>query len=223
VQIVVLLSVKSHKRFPVDSRSKLASQGGRLGDDSGDPVDLLDASTSRALVRTAAGNAPEPEEEVDFTRNSLGKLVIREEEDPFSTKRRKRKKSDLDSDDSDLDLGIHGLSAAIRDTKGAASLKQVGKYAHSQHTAVTRKSRASVVSRGSQKSRDASHDRFKAKKASGDTQKGSVVEPFAYWRLDKNLLNSRKQKSRSAKSRLGHVVKSDTPARGQKAKKTRTK
>lgn len=202
--------------------------GSRLADGNGNPVDLLDGSTARALVRTAA-RRDEDDEAVEFERNPLGKLVFREDEGDdvmASPRRAKRKRSGhVDSDDSDFEdlRGVAGLSGALKATKNAESLKGAARYAHSHKSGVSRKSRGSAASGGPRGSRAAqdSGAKFKAKNAAGDSQRGSKVEPYAYWRLDKNLLNSRKAKSRGAKATLGGVVKRDAPAKGRKAKKRR--
>lgn len=193
-----------------------------MADVEGTPLDLLEASTARALVRTAARGQAE-EEVVEFERNPLGKLLFKEEDDVMaSPKRRKRKHGDVDSDDSDFEdlRGIAGLGAAIRSTKNAESLKGAAKYAHSHKSGLSRKSRASVAS-GAARGHQHSGAKYRSKKAAGDSQHGSKVEPYAYWRLDKNLLNTRKAKSRGAKSTLGSVIKTDAPSKGNKAKKRR--
>lgn len=221
--------------------SQRGSGGAQLVDDADAPMDLLDASTLRGLARSAAG-APGSDDH-EFASNALGKMVITEEpgehgrgatglrskrgeDDVFATPWVKRKRpNDVDSDDSDLDdlKSVHGLQRAIKQTDNAASLKQAGAYAHSQRTSQTRrtgKTGASGASRPSSgKSRNDTAARFKAKRAGGDSKRGAAVEPFAYWRLDKNLLNPRAQKRRLAKGQLGGVVEAETPARGGKAKK----
>jgi ribosomal RNA-processing protein 12 len=215
----------------------------RLADNEDAPVDLLDMSTSRALSRSAAGAPDEPAID-NFARNELGKLVIAEEdegrmgkdrgskgngrrgeEDVFATPWRKRRRAaDADSDDSDFEdmKEIIGLKTAYRKTANADSLKQVGRYAHSQKTAQTRmtgRSRMSSMLKSSTRSHGDSTAKFKAKGAGGDLKGSSKVEPFAYWRFDRNLLNARNQKKRAAKSRLGGVVAIETPSRGAKSKK----
>lgn len=198
----------------------------RLADGGGDPSDLLDVSTARALVKSAARGEAEEEEAVEFERNPLGKLVFKEEEDVMaSPRRRKRKHGDVDSDDSDFEdlRGISGLGDALKATKNADSLKGAAKYAHSHKSGMSRKSRGSVASGVSRASKASQHSgaKYKSNKSAGDSQRGSKVEPYAYWRLDKNLLNTRKAKSRGAKSTLGSVIKTDAPSKGRKAKKRR--
>eukprot|EP00892_Ulva_mutabilis_P007664 jgi/Ulvmu1/526/UM001_0534.1 len=229
------MSTKSKNRGNASRGAKSDAEGkgggrgkSRLADGEGNPVDLLDASTARALVRTAACGDAE-EEAVEFERNPLGKLVFREEEDDVmaSPKRRKRKHGDIGSDDSDFEdmRGIAGLGAAIKATKNAESLKGAAKYANSHKSGISHKSGLSRKSRGSGAPRGGQQQhsgaKYRSKKAAGDSQHGSKVEPYAYWRLDKNLLNTRKEKSRGAKSNLGSVIKTDAPSKGNKAKKRR--
>ena len=223
-------SVASTKR----DAKRDAKRGGRLADD-GEPMNLLDASASRHLVKTAAGLAPISEED-DFARDALGKMVINEEKeddpfrDPYATKK-KRKNPDNDSEDEDFEAlkGIAGFARALQSTEGAASLSHAQSYARSHASKATtrRGGKAASVASRAQTSRTAKSNvsgvvggkRFAAKKAHGDVGGGAPVEPFAYWKLDKTLLNRRKAKSRSASEKLGGLVNSDAPERGNKAKR----
>jgi ribosomal RNA-processing protein 12 len=66
--------------------------------------------------------------------------------------------------------------------------------------------------------------RFKSKgKAGGDTKGKSKVEPYAYWPLDRKLLNRRPAKKAAAKQGLDRVVRSAKTgaAKGRKAKRQR--
>ena len=216
--------------------------GAQLVDTEDAPADLLDASTLRSVARSAAGvPAAEDRKDEEFERNALGKLVINDSVERTQSKskqsqgkdggvfdersKRKRKQSDaFDSDDSDMEdlKDIKGLQRAYKQTENAASLKQAGSYAHSQRTARSARSNATLRGHARGKNGKSSGDaaaRFKAKRASGDVKGGSKVEPFAYWQLDKNLLNTRSRKKRDAKSKLGSVVGTEAPARGGKAKK----
>ena len=67
--------------------------------------------------------------------------------------------------------------------------------------------------------------RFRARKgAKGDTKGKSSVEPYAYWPLDRKLLNRRSSKQAAAKKGLQGVVKGAKAgaAKGRKAKRQRT-
>ena len=50
-------------------------------------------------------------------------------------------------------------------------------------------------------------DRFKGKKGAGGDAKKGALEPFAYWPLDRKMLNRRKAKQRVAERELQNVVK----------------
>ena len=50
-------------------------------------------------------------------------------------------------------------------------------------------------------------DKFRSKKAQGDAKKGAL-EPFAYWPMDRKMLNRRKAKQKVAQKELGKVVRS---------------
>ena len=64
--------------------------------------------------------------------------------------------------------------------------------------------------------------RFKSKgKAGGDTQGASRVEPYAYWPLDRKMLNRRPAKKAAARQGLESVVHAakSGAAKGRKAKR----
>lgn len=204
----------------------------QLVNEGSNPVNLLDSAASSALMRSAAGKrhaAEETQGASEFQRNAAGKLMFKEEkegkeeeDDPLNTKWRKRPRPDgaaADSDDSDFEdmRGVAGLPAAMKGTQGARSLKGASKYAHSHASqAATMKSKASRATDPGQHSAA----KYKAKKASGDNQGDSNVQPYAYWRFDKNMLNTRTGKNQKAKSQLGSMVKTGV-VRGNKAKKAR--
>jgi ribosomal RNA-processing protein 12 len=224
----------------------------RLPSSGDDPIDLLDAGVARKMVRggviggsgrnkdAAAAGA---KAEIDFETNKDGRMVIREEV-PLIGKR-KRSNNDaadagFDSADSDFEdlKGYSGLTLALRGSKSvgqaasiAASLggKSLGAKSMGGRSMGGRSQRTSAtgVSDGKQHRRGGQHsgDRFKAKKsgAGGDVKGNSKVEPYAYWPLDRKMLNRRVQKTKSAKSGLDRVVsaaKAGT-AKGQKAKRAR--
>lgn len=201
---------------------------GQLVNEGASPMNLLDASAASQLMRTQAGKGSGATDAQDgaeaFEKNADGKFVFKEQKkeeeyDPFSTKGRKRRRPDpsgIESDDSDFEdmRDTGGLKAAYKGTQGAHRLKGASKYAHSHASGGSMKSKTSRATTSGQHSAD----KFKAKKASGDEQGGSKVEPYAYWRFDKNMLNTRAGKNQRAKSQLGRVVKGGV-VRGQKAKK----
>ena len=66
--------------------------------------------------------------------------------------------------------------------------------------------------------------RFKAKKnAGGDLRGNSAVEPYAYWPLDRKMLNRRQGKRADAEKGLKRVIGAARAgaAKGRKAKRMR--
>lgn len=209
-------------------RSAPGERASRRLPSGGDPLNLLDASASRKIVRAQAGGPKGAKEEYqdDFQRGEGGKMVIRDEEAELAGKR-KRGRGDtagFDSDDSDFEdlKGFSGISLAL---KGAKSVAQAPSIAAS--LAGRSIGGRSVRSSKSAAPRGAQHtgDRFKSKKkgTGGDVKGNSKVEPYAYWPLDRRLMNRRVQKTRSAKAGLDSVVSAakEGAAKGRKAKRMR--
>lgn len=68
--------------------------------------------------------------------------------------------------------------------------------------------------------------RFKSRGKAGGNQKGSSkVDPYAYWPLDRKMLNRRPSKKSAAREGLDQVVRAAKAgaARGNKAKRHRGK
>lgn len=226
------------------------SNGRRLPSSGDDPIDLLDAGIARKMVRggvisggSSGGGGKSSAKDTDFETNKDGRMVIREEV-PLIGKR-KRSINDaadagFDSGDSDFEdlKGYSGLTLALKGSKSvaqaqsiAASLggKSLGAKSMGARSMGGRSQRTSATGAGDgkQNRHGGQHtgDRFKAKKsgAGGDVKGSSKVEPYAYWPLDRKMLNRRVQKTKTAKSGLDRVVsaaKAGT-AKGQKAKRAR--
>ncbi|GFR52360.1 hypothetical protein Agub_g14918 [Astrephomene gubernaculifera] len=215
-----------------------ASGGVRLaaGGSGGDPMDLLDAATSRQLVRSAAGVVRQPAagREEAFKRDpSSGKMVIAEEEDddPLGLGKRggnkKRRRGDDDgynSDDSDYDdlkgvadlrhaLRKAGESKSVRFAEAAAAKSEGGRSMGGRSAGGRSAGGASSVGGRSAGGRSSgggkgahSGERFKAKGAAGDVKGKSKIEPYAYWSLDRRMLNRRRGKQAAATSKLESIV-----------------
>ena len=220
---------------------------------SEDPLDLLDVGTARKMVRggtssknggtaSRGGKKGQEGDDEDFQMGKDGRMVIREEV-PIIGKRKRgdAERAGFDSDDSDFEdlKGYTGLELALKGSKSvaqaptiAASLggKSLGARSQGARSAGGR-SRASTGGGGGggqQARRGGQHtgDRFKSKKGAtgGDVKGGSKVEPYAYWPLDRKMLNRRAQKTRVAKSGLDRVVsaaKGGAGVKGAKAKRAR--
>ncbi|GMH32215.1 hypothetical protein BSKO_00049 [Bryopsis sp. KO-2023] len=191
-------SVKSGKSGRSRKSESNAFRFGRLVE-GGDPMNMLDPSTSRSLAKAAAGmggggaNRKEEEAPLQLPVNDEGKFLIDEKSlKKEERKENKRKASTMDDSDMDDDVKTH-RSGATTKRSGASGI-----------------SKGSTRSRKTTKSKVNSHhggQRFKSKKgAGGDNQTGSKVEPFAYWKMDRNLLSRRRGKKASGIKDLDKVV-----------------
>lgn len=202
--------IASHRTKGLGRRSVLsAPAGSALQSLPGhDAFDLLDPMSSRRAGIPGSGRDGAERNKNDFEIGKDGRMVIREE--TLLNQKRKRSEADeagFDSEDSDFEdlKDISGLSLAIRGAKsvdtnryddgsGGASRRQGGKSASTKSNPEQR--------------RNAQHtgDRFKSRKAGGDVKGKAKVEPYAYWPLDRKLLNRRAAKSRGAKKGLDKVI-----------------
>jgi hypothetical protein len=129
--------------------------------------------------------------------------------------------ADYDSDDSDLAefKGMGGMDAAVKGAAksvrfATASLAASGRGGAGGRSVAGGSSRGGRSQNGARSSRAAgsqhSGERFRATKggAGGDVKRaGSAVEPYAYWSLDRNMLNRRRSKQRGASGGLAGVVR----------------
>lgn len=171
---------------------------------NGEPLNLLEGSTIRHLVGMNVRRSGHVEKErmaedaITFNRGDDGKLIINEE----SKKRGREIEDEYDESDEDSDdvilRGITGQELAL---KGSQSMAKAASYAGITSRYGDRASKKKV-SRGS----SISGDRFRSIKSGGDVKGKSKVEPFAYWPLDRRLMNRRQHKTKAAKDALRAVV-----------------
>ncbi|KAK9845416.1 hypothetical protein WJX81_006006 [Elliptochloris bilobata] len=211
----------------------------------GDPLDLLSADAPRALIRAGAAPA-EPSGEEGFARGEGGRWVINEERDAGAAvggKRKRRPGGGLDdraSDDSDFDDlrarggrggGAAGASAkSVRFAGSTAGRSTAGRSTAARSRGGSASARsAGARSRASNRSQAAgsqhSGERFRARKggAGGDVKGSSRVEPYAYWPLDRKLLNRRPGKKAAAEQGLQAMVHTAKGAKGARGKGKRRK
>lgn len=184
-----------------------------------EPLNLLEPSTSRRMVRmnvrrSALLQQRKEEDEIEFEQGEDGRLIVKEEKK--SSKRARDEFLDgFESDDSDIEdiKGIHGASLALR---GAQSIAKVSSYAATAKSgALSTRSMDRKRHKGSQHS----GKRFKAKGTGGDVKGKSSLEPYAYWPLDRKLLNRRTQKSKSAREDLRQIVGASKDRRSKRQRK----
>ncbi|KAF8071289.1 uhpC [Scenedesmus sp. PABB004] len=158
----------------------------------------------------------------------------------------KRRRGEFGEDDGDSDLddmrGFAGLAAAVRGVEGAKSVRfapsiaaslgnrslgaktarsgggrSAGAGARSVGGASARSGASARGGRGAQHS----GERYASKSgAAGDVKKGAV-EPYAYWAMDRKLLNRRRGKQAAASKGIAGVVAGAAAgaAKGAKAKR----
>ncbi|KAL6777299.1 hypothetical protein ACKKBF_B20970 [Auxenochlorella protothecoides x Auxenochlorella symbiontica] len=212
----------------------IAPSGRRGAAAAADPLDLQDAAAGRELMRSAAVSAggrrarggadDDGDDEDDFPRDGGGRMVVHDPEAGGAGRKRRRASEHFDSDDSDfedlrgfsgLDLALKGAQSVARAPSLAASIGGRSAAARSAGGASARSARG----RGAGGARRAQHtgERFKSAKAGGDVSKGRT-EPYAYWPLDRRLMNRRAHKAKGAKQGLDAVV--NAGRRGPKRTKT---
>ena len=213
---------------------------------SAEPVDLLNSKTSRQLVRAAAGISTvntsaangKGKAGITFDHDERGRMIVKDDDDDDDGKKKKRKRrtDGFDSEDSDFEdlKGFSGIDLALKGAKSVAMApsiatslggKSMGAESMGGRSMGVRSTKSTPpFGRGNNRH---SGDRYKANKANkasgGDAKGSSKVEPYAYWPLDRNMLNRRAQKTRVAKKGLDKVVKAakEGAARGLKAKRQR--
>lgn len=170
-----------------------------------DPLNLLEGSTIRRMVGMNVRRSGYIEKErmaedaITFDRGDDGKLIISEE----SKKKRGREAEVdyVDSDDDSDDEILRGITGQELALKGSQSMAKAASYAGTLSRYGDRASKKKA-GRGS----SISGERFKSTKAGGDVKGKSKVEPFAYWPLDRRLMNRRQHKTKAAKDALKAVV-----------------
>jgi len=201
-----------------------------------DPLDLLGAGAARALaaaprggngIRRSRGNGDDDESR-PLPLAPDGRLMINAEDAAGKNGGSKKRKAAIaedgyDSGDSDFD-DVRGAAvdarAAWRATAGAKSLasgaarsvaasgKSLG--GRSARTDATRKSSGGGASHSAERFRaskgGASGDVVRNGKGGGKKSSSGPVEPYAYWPLDRKMLNRRPTKARVAAGGLEKVV-----------------
>lgn len=179
-----------------------------------EPVDLLDMTTARALTRRAAGQNTADDEIDDYTRDAGGRMVIKEDV-TLLTKRKRGGDQEFGSEDSDDGFGRGApgpggkavrFARSTAGSVGGRSRASNGSFGGKSLGNKSVRSSASKRSAASAKESHHSGNRFKAKKAGGDVKGGGAVEPYAYWPMDRKMLNRRPSKAAVAKAGLNAVV-----------------
>ncbi|KAJ4816277.1 RRP12-like protein [Rhynchospora pubera] len=151
-----------------------------------DPLDLLDSQTARFALQTSLGSKRKKEPSYDEPEiDSEGRLVVRIE----GKRPKKEKQSDRSSDDNNSD------------SKSFASKKSLVSSASTK---------ANKRRKGSESGWAYTGKEYTSKKAGGDFKKSDKLDPYAYWPLDRKLLNRRAERKAAARKGMASVMKKMT-------------
>lgn len=171
-----------------------------FGEEEGDPMDLLDHGMARHMLKAGAKRAAieqsgKDEDDREFKVAPDGRMVIKREWE------------------HDVRFAEDGEENA--DARSAGGRSSRSKYARTEGGRSRMTSRTGVSSGGrsarSQKSsagKSVVHeaDRYRSKKSQGDVKGAKKFEPYAYWPMDRRLMNRRPSKRREAKQGLQRVL-----------------
>lgn len=173
--------LQSRKRLP----------GDLLEQSEDEPLDLLDRQKTRLALRSLSSRqksaGPQDEPEIDLE----GRLVVREDES--RSKKQKILSSDHESDTRSRP-GSHS-SARSRTQDNNHSLAR---------------SRTEVINKRRKTSETGwayTGSMYTSKKAAGDVKKKDKLDPYAYWPLDRKLLNRRAEHKAAARKGMAGVMK----------------
>ena len=212
--------------------SAAALPGDRAG--AADPVDLLGGGAARALAGGrggGAGGAPgrrapgagshrrgasDDDSDGDFQEGRDGRLVISER--PKAGAKRGRAAVN-ESDDDDDDDGSGGGGRGGGSAFGGGRARSVGGAKSVGGRSARSAGGRSAATAGAPAPTGRTHTgaRFRAVKggASGDVRRsGAKTEPYAYWPMDRSMLNRRPAKQVSAAKGLQGVVQAGSKGRG---------
>ncbi|RRT66278.1 hypothetical protein B296_00034339 [Ensete ventricosum] len=154
-----------------------------------DPLDLLDRQKTRLALRSLTHLKRRQTSTDEPEIGADGRLIVRE--DSFKPKREKSLSSENESD-----------------TRSHSDNRSV-----SSSLAMTRKKRRKTTDSGWVYT----GSEFTSKRAGGDVKRKDKLEPYAYWPLDRKLLNRRAEHKAVARKGLARVMKSSKKLEGKSA------
>ncbi|RWW67568.1 hypothetical protein BHE74_00024971, partial [Ensete ventricosum] len=154
-----------------------------------DPLDLLDRQKTRLALRSLTHLKRRQTSTDEPEIGADGRLIVRE--DSFKPKREKSLSSENESD-----------------TRSHSDNRSV-----SSSLAMTRKKRRKTTDSGWVYT----GSEFTSKRAGGDVKRKDKLEPYAYWPLDRKLLNHRAEHKAVARKGLARVMKYSKKLEGKSA------
>ena len=174
--------------------------GADFGEEEGDPMDLLDHGMARHMLKSGAKRAAleqagNDEGDREFKVAPDGRLVIKREwehEVRFA---------------EDEEENNDARSAGGRSSRSKYAKTEGGRSRMTSKTGVSsggRSSRSQKSAGGKSVVHEA--DRYRSKKSKGDVKGAKKFEPYAYWPMDRRMMNRRPSKRREAKQGLQRVL-----------------
>ncbi|KAJ0983774.1 hypothetical protein J5N97_002130 [Dioscorea zingiberensis] len=177
-------------------RSKRARQAAKslsedmLEQSDQDPLDLLDRQRTRAALRSTAGAKRKPESfDEPAEIDPEGRLIVHEGK--VRSKQEKERACDHDLDSRSQKSGRSSVNSLARSNKKRQKTTDSG-WAYTG-------------------------GEYKSKKAGGDLKKNDKMEPYAYWPLDRKLLNRRAEHKAAARKGMASVMKFTKSFEGKSA------
>ncbi|XP_006843867.2 RRP12-like protein [Amborella trichopoda] len=160
--------------------------GDLLDHGESEPLDLLDRRKTRSALRASQPHQLRPQEiDENIEIAPDGRLII------TTIKESKRNKQrDSDSDDENN----KSLTLKSKNSSSSRGTPSIG-------------FRQNKRQKTSDSGRAYKGDEYASKKASGDLKKKGKLEPYAYWPLDRKMLNTREEKRAVARKGLANVMR----------------
>eukprot|EP00898_Chlorokybus_atmophyticus_P003439 jgi/Chlat1/4096/Chrsp26S04132 len=186
--------------------------------DEGDALDLLDArKTRKALTGFPARQAKKHDSDDELATAPDGRLVVNREEDErrdaWKNKRKQADIGELEKEVLDMELGDDDDGSEGGASRRSRKMRKTGSV---QAPRSGQKGGKMGVQKGLTQAGEEYRPRKKGTGGDSLAGKGGKVEPYAYWPLDRKMLNRRDAKKREATRGLSSVVKSTKGARRQK-------
>ncbi|ERN05541.1 hypothetical protein AMTR_s00007p00264720 [Amborella trichopoda] len=150
------------------------------------PLDLLDRQKTRSALRASQPHQLRPQEiDENIEIAPDGWLIITTIKESKLNKQR-----DSDSDDQNNE----SLTLKSKNSSSSRVMPSIG-------------FRQNKRQKTSDSGRAYKGDEYASKKASGDLKKKGKLEPYAYWPLDRKMLNTREEKRAVSRKGLANVMK----------------
>ncbi|KAL4180812.1 hypothetical protein AMTRI_Chr12g234250 [Amborella trichopoda] len=150
------------------------------------PLDLLDRQKTRSALRASQPHQLRPQEiDENIEIAPHGRLIITTIKESKLNKQR-----DSDSDDQNNE----SLTLKSKNSSSSRVMPSIG-------------FRQNKRQKTSDSGRAYKGDEYASKKASGDLKKTGKLEPYAYWPLDRKMLNTREEKRAVSRKGLANVKK----------------